>query len=130
MLKVLPIQDKKMQEMLCTDCNITYNADLMAYSIESEGIFIGIVTFAIKNSMGMIYEIACKPGVDDFDALMIAGRTALNFLDLNGIHQCRMEGVNEKNERLAKAVGFKKLPDGQWFVNLVGFFDEPCLKQN
>ena len=129
MLKVLPIQSKLKQEEICLRCGVTYNADLLAYSAESDGVLAGVCQFKLTADGGIIYDIAPSKDFYNFEALFVMGRGTLNFIDLCGVHKAFFDGKCD-DEGLLRAIGFEKNADGRFEVNLVGFFDEPCKKHN
>jgi len=132
MIKSTPILDKKEQERLCLICGVEYDPDHMAYRIEIDGKESGILTFKISGTKGYICEMALISGVNDFDALFITARGALNFLDLHGIHDAYFikEKVTSENEPLIKAIGFRKTETGEWYMNLRGFFSADTCKNS
>ncbi len=123
MLEIKKIQDKDEQSRLCVLCGIVYMADALAYSAAGATGPIGIVQFAIREKAGVIYHIALCPGIDDADALFIMGRAAMNFVDLCGITDMYYEDPDKKPGRL---LGFEPNAEGRLYMNLKGFFDEPC----
>jgi len=125
MLKVLPIQSKEEQEKICRACGVTYKADLLAYSAESDGVLAGVSQFKLTDAGGIIYDIAPATDFENFEALFVMGRGTLNFIDLCGIHRAEYRG-ELRDEGLLRAIGFKKNADGIYEVDLEGFFDEPC----
>ena len=136
MLKVLPIQSKAEQEALCARCGITYNPDLLAYAAIVDGETVGISQFKLTDKGGLIYDIAKvtdrAPAEDeaarnrsDFEALFVMGRGTLNFIDLCGVHYAYFKGENT-DEALLREIGFKKGDDGEYGINLEGFFTDHC----
>ena len=60
----------------------------------------------------------------DEDALFIAGRSALNFIDLCGVHFAVYLGDDEK---LARRVGFTKNETEPYYtMDLTGVFEGGC----
>lgn len=123
MLTVKPIEKKDEQKFLCEKCSVTYNADYFAYSAYEDGTFLGVCQFGMRDGAGHIYNIAKAPGTDDFTVQFVLGRAALNFMDLCGVEEAYFEG---EESRLSLAVGFKKNEEGKLYVNLKGFFSDPC----
>jgi len=121
MLEIKAIQDKTIQEQLCLECGIEYDADTLAYSIYDNDEPVGIVQFAIKGSCGMIYNISKS---DDIQAIVTAIRAVFSFLDICGINDVYFKDA-AYDEKLIKMFGFAK-KDGTWYINLEGFFDTPC----
>lgn len=130
MLKVLPIQTKAEQEEICKKCNVEFKPDLLAYAATVDGELRGVSQFKLTAEGGLVYDIA--PAVDtfDFEALFVLGRGTLNFIDLCGVHYAIYKGLaeTEEKERLIRAVGFKKLDNGSFEVDLNGFFTDHCHK--
>ena len=122
MLKVLPIQSKTDQELDCARCGITYRPDALAYRATVNDVFVGMCQFKLTEHGGEIYDIAKLPDVEDFEAMFVMGRAALNFIDLCGVHYARYLSENI-DESLARAIGFTKNGDG---VDLTDFFVHPC----
>ena len=100
----------------------------MAYAIQVDEIDIGIIPFYIKGSEGFIRTVKLKPGITDFEAQFIGGRGCMNFIDLCGAHDCYLldPGSEQDKHRLAIALGFKPNNEGKWYMNLRGFFEDPC----
>ena len=130
MLKVLPIQTKAEQEEICKKCNVEFKPDLLAYAATVDGELRGVSQFKLTAEGGLVYDIA--PAVDtfDFEALFVLGRGTLNFIDLCGVHYAIYKGATEteEKERLIRAIGFKKLDNGSFEVDLNGFFTDHCHK--
>lgn len=125
MLKVLPIQTKAEQELICEKCNVKYDPDLMAYAATVDDVLAGVCQFRLTDKGGMLYDLAPAVGTNDFEALFVMGRGTLNFIDLCGVHKAFFVGEN-CDERLLLAVGFKKNEDGVFAINLEGFFTDHC----
>ena len=125
MLEVLPIQDKAFQESVCTRCNVNFDPDLMAYAVYSDGELVGISQFTMKEDGGIISDLANVQGVTDTQALFVAGRATLNFIDLCGVHTAKCHNSNI-DETLLRAVGFKKSEKGYFEIDLSHFFEHPC----
>ena len=128
MLKILAIQQKEAQKALCDACGVPFTETDMAYAIQVDEIDIGIIPFYIKGSEGFIRTVKLKPDIEDFEAQFIGGRGCMNFIDLCGAHDCYLLDAGDGSDkyRLAIALGFKKQPDGRWYMNLAGFFEDPC----
>ena len=128
MLNILAIHTKEAQIALSEACGVTYVPTDMAYAIQVDEIDIGIIPFYIKGNEGFIRTVTLKPGITDIEAQFIGGRGCMNFIDLCGAHDCYLldPGDGSDKYRLAIALGFKKQPDGRWYMNLAGFFEDPC----
>lgn len=136
MLKVLPVQSKLRQEELCIKCNVKYNPELLAYAASIDDEFVGICQFKVTDKGGMIYDIAKvvdRPAAEDerardasdFEALFVMGRGTLNFIDLCGVHHAYYRGASA-DDSLLRAIGFSKNSDGEYEIDLEGFFTDHC----
>ena len=130
MIKVLPIQTKEEQKLLCEKCNITFKPDLLMYAASVDGELVGVCQFKTSDKGGLIYDIAkitdrIEKPKSDFEALFVMGRGALNFIDLCGVHKAFYVG-DAIDELLLGAIGFKKNADGAYEMNLEGFFTDHC----
>lgn len=124
MLEIFPVNDKKEQEKICSECGQEYNADAMCYSAYVDGELVGACQFVIREKSGVILSVTPAQGKNDEDALFIMGRQTLNFIDLCGVHSAFYSG--DDNVGLIKRIGFKKDSEGKWFMDLTGFFEAPC----
>ncbi len=130
MLKVLPVQSKAEQEALCKKCNITYKPELLMYVASVDGDTVGVCQFKTSDKGGLIYDLARLQGRDplsqsDREALFVMGRGALNFIDLCGVHNAKYVG-NDPDDALLSAIGFKKSAEGEYEIDLNGFFTDHC----
>lgn len=125
MLKILPIQSKKEQELCCSRCNIPYRPEALAYAASVDDEFIGVCQFNTVGEAGELFDLTLLPDKEDFEAIFIMGRAALNFMDLCGVHKaiCRAEHTDES---LLKAIGFSLREDGVYEMDLTDFFTHPC----
>lgn len=130
MLKVFPIQDKNEQAALCERCGVTYNAELLAYQATVDDEFVGICQFKLQSEGGILYDLAPLNGDNqDFEAIFVLGRAALNFIDLCGVHQAYFDGdVSVPGETLLRAIGFRpdESQNGRLGMDLTDFFTSPC----
>jgi hypothetical protein len=128
MLKVLPIQSKDEQARICEACGVSFDPDLLAYSATVDDVLAGVSQFKLTDKGGIVCDIAPVIGGFDFEALFVLGRGTLNFIDLCGVHKATFTGAvrDEHTERLIRAIGFKRLEDGTYFVDLEGFFTDHC----
>ena len=125
MYKVLPIQSKDEQLKLCLECGVEFDADLLAYAVSVDDKFAGICQFKLTDKGGKIYDLAPSKSNRCDEALFVMGRGALNFIDLCGVHRAFYVG-EVLDEGLIKAIGFKKNSQGQFEMNLEGFFTDHC----
>ena len=127
MLKVLPVQSKLTQEELCLKSGIKYNPDALAYEATVDGRFAGICQFKVTDKGGLIYDLVPAPDFNNFEAMFVMGRAALNFIDLCGIHHAFFDGdVEVPGETLIRAIGFTKNEADRWEMDLTDFFTTPC----
>ena len=120
MLEIRPIQSKDEQKQLCDICKVDFDADALCYAAYAETGFTGLVQFGIRGRCGYIFSIANRTGIEDADSLFVAGRSALNFIDLCGITDSFC--IADADERLIRRIGFKKTDDGMWYIDTKGFF--------
>ena len=120
MLEVKSVQNKDEQSRLCLDCAVQYDPDALCYAAYNDGVFTGTVQFGIRGQCGYIITIANKTDVDDKDSLFVAGRAALNFIDLCGVTDQYF--IADCDEDLIKRIGFRKNENGEWYMNTKGFF--------
>lgn len=123
MLEVYPIQEKKEQERLCMLCNIDYDVEKLAYAGYVKGVLVGVLQFAIHGDSGYIYDVENAVDIDNQDALFVMGRAALNFIDLCGVKKAYFAGYTQNREALIKQIGFSMQENGEWFMDLNGFFE-------
>ncbi len=127
MLIVEPIQNKEIQEEYCIKCGCKYDVDCLAYAAFVDGALVGISQFRLSGAdgghEGHIVSLRMALGTDDLDAMFIMGRQTMNFIDLAGVHECVLDDAI--SDDFAKKLGFNDV-DGRYFVNLEGFFFEPC----
>ena len=125
MFKVLPIQTKDEQKIICEKCGVEFNADLLAYAVSVDNTLAGVCQFKLTDKGGMIYDLAATLDHNDSDALFVMGRGALNFIDLCGVHYATYLG-EVTDEPLLLKIGFKKNENGVFDINLEGFFTDHC----
>ena len=126
MLQITPIQTKEEQALICADCGVTYNPDSLAYKMSVNGNLAGVCQFRIIDDCAYIYDLSAADGADDTGALVIMGKTALNFIDLCGIKRVFITPGETHNAH--KELGFSKDDEGRWQLLLEGYFDKCCGK--
>ena len=131
MLEVLPIQTKAEQEAICALCGVAYKVDCMAYHALVDGNLTAVCQFTMDENGGHIHDLAMVQNVaftdrDRVESLFVMGRATLNFIDLCGVHKAYFEDKSFEGEGMIKSIGFTRLEDGRWFVDLTDFFVEPC----
>ena len=128
MLEIKPVQTKKEQEKICGLCGVAFDIDCLCYAAFESNKLLAAAQFRILGEYAVVYDLTNAAGVNDFQALIITGKCALNFIDL-----CKIK-VKEvvfkiENQDLLEALGCKKDASGVWRVNLEGYFEAPCRKQ-
>ncbi|MCL2775797.1 MAG: hypothetical protein FWD71_20985 [Oscillospiraceae bacterium] len=127
MLEIKPIQAKEEQKEICALCKVEFDPDCLAYSAKENGVLLGVSQFRILGKYAVIYDLANAVGADDLEALILMGKATLNFIDLCGVKDVI---IKTENRNLPKILGFKKDADGVYKLNLEGYFDSPCQKDN
>ncbi len=125
MLRITPIKEKAEQARLCALCETEFRPEALCYQAYDEDVFLGICQFDL-GERGVIYDLLTPPGVDDREALFIMGRQTLNFMDLCGTHEAYLESGHPMDAGFVKWLGFRTREDGTLYMNLTGFFEEPC----
>ena len=126
MLIIKPIQDKKYQEEVCKLCGFNFDPTLFAYSEKENDKLIAGCQFDILGKDSLISDFGMVIGEnEDLEALIILGRSVMNFLELSGAEACVFNTSSSDDERYAKALGFK-LQDNKYQINLKGLFDSKC----
>ena len=126
MLIINPIQDKDFQKEVCNLCDFKFDPLLFAYSEKENDRLIAGCQFDILGKESTITDFGMVSGQDeDLEALIILGRSVMNFLELSGSDTCTFDTRSPNNERYAKALGFN-FTDGKYKVNLKGLFDSKC----
>ncbi len=124
MLEIKPIETKEEQEALCRVCGIPFDADCLAYAARVDEQFVGICQFRIFEKEGKIFHLSPAPETDDREAMFIMGRAAMNFIDLCGVHFCRIE-KDAADEAMIRWLGFTE-DEGGWIIDTEAFFKSPC----
>lgn len=131
MLEVLPIQTKTEQAAICARAGVVFKENDMAYRALVDGELTAVCQFSMDSEGGHIHDLAMVKDRafsdrDRIESLFVMGRAAMNFIDLCGVHKAYFEDANFEGEGMIKSIGFGKLEDGRWFVDLTDFFVEPC----
>lgn len=127
MFKISPINDKKLQKNYASACGAEFRPDYFAYAMTDveSGDLMAIAQFEIDGEYGYISDIRSRIGYSDFEAMFILGRSTMNFIDLCGAHICRAAS-DAGEERLLRAIGFKKKETNEYECNMQGMFDGKC----
>lgn len=115
MLKISPIFCIDEKERLCKNCDAVAFPNALTYSILSDNSEIGVCQFKLCENGGRILVLRNTVGCDDNDALIIAGRAALDFIERNSGFDAYYD--DKHSARAAQRLGFK---DGK--LNLHGYF--------
>ena len=127
MFKIIPINDKSVQQEYAKACGADYIEDFFAYSMTDADTeeLMGFSQFEINENGGFISDIKPKIGLTDDEAMFILGRATMNFIDLCGKHVCYAK-KNAGDEKLLSAIGFKTEKDDLLFCDMTGMFDGKC----
>ena len=126
MLIIKPIQDKKYQQEICDLCGFNFDPTLFAYSEKENDKLIAGCQFDILGKISVITDFGMVVGEnEDLEALIILGRSVMNFLELSGAETCIFDTLSTNNDKYAKMLGFK-LTDEKYQITLKGLFDSKC----
>ena len=127
MFKITPINDKSLQKKCADACGAEYISDFFAYSmIDNEtGELMGFSQFEINEKGGLISDLREPEGRADYEAMFILGRATMNFIDLCGNHICYAK-KDAGEEKLIRAIGFKKEENELLVCDMTGMFDGNC----
>jgi hypothetical protein len=103
MLEIKPIQAKDEQEEICRLCGVGFDPGCLAYGAWENGGLVGMAQFRIIGERGVIYDLSNASGVDDFEALVIMGKAALDFIRRCGIEEKNID-IKLNDEKLIQAV--------------------------
>ncbi len=127
MFKITPVNDKKIQESICTLCGGQYKPDYLCYVMTDleTGDVMGYSQFELLKGTAYLSDLREAPNRSDFEAMFILGRQTLNFIDLCGIHNAKAD-KNSGDEKLLHAIGFRENEEGELYIDLTGMFDGKC----
>ncbi len=139
MFVIRPVNDKNIQEELCTLCGVPFLPGDFAYfaaDLSDDGSkllgILGICQFSLDEAGGTVHHLTPAPGTFDEEVLIIMVRTAMEF-----VHRCLGDSAGEKTMVLAEGacdaafgekIGFR-LVDGTYQIDLVEFYKSPCHYQ-
>ena len=103
MLEIKPIQTKEEQKKICELCGIDFDPDCLAYKASENEKLIGAAQFRILGERGVIYDLSNASGIDDFEALVIMGKAALDFICRCGLKE-KDVNININDIKLKQAV--------------------------
>lgn len=118
MIKVTPAYDADAVKALCDKEGIVPEANSLCYFIYVNDVLGGICLFKLIRGGGRIMALRNTKEVNDRDALIIAGRACLDFIERNSGYDAYFE---EDDLPLAKALGFKEKEE-QIYLDLHGYF--------
>ena len=124
MFKITPIQSPEAQIARAKECGITARDGFFAYEMFDVDTLelMGMSQFEISADGGYISELVPKIGYDDFEAMFILGRQTMNFIELCGARTVKASDAYTDSS-LLRAIGFKKLENGEYFCDMEGMFD-------
>lgn len=126
MLIIKPIQDKKEQSEVCEKCGFVFDPTLFMYSEKEDEKLIAGCQFDILGKKSVISDFGmCTDAEEDIEALIILGRSVLNFLELSGAETCTFNINKEIDRKYAKMIGFKE-ENEEYSIMLKGLFDSKC----
>lgn len=125
MLIVKPILDKKLQEELGNLCGATFDPECLAFSAYEEDEFIGFCQFSVSGGIATLVDVRAKAGINDFEAMFIMSRGALNYIDLCGFHIARCT-KSAGDLTLIRAIGFKEIDENLFEMDLTAEFTGKC----
>lgn len=126
MLKIKPEFDFETRKDLCALCGTDDIPEALFYSIAEvkngeKQYDVGVCIFRLTREGGEILKLKNAKGCFDQDALVIAARAALDFIERNSKSKTAL--LYEDNEYLAKLLGFVKI-GGAYRVDLTGYFKQ------
>jgi len=124
MFKITPVQNEQTQKKYAVLCGIEYREGFFAYAmLDTETMdLMGMAQFELNSDAGYISDLVPRLDYDDFEAMFILGRQTMNFIDLCGIHTV-IASADTTDEKLLRAIGFKKQADGSYFCDMDEMFD-------
>ena len=123
MFKITPVTNDAERVEIAEALGIELREGSFLYSMRDveTSRLMGASQFEILDGYGMIYDLRCPFGDDDFEAMFILGRQTMNFIDICGITDQRA-ALDTAEERLLIAIGFKRSEEF-FSVSSVGMFD-------
>ena len=125
MLIVKPILDKSLQKELGELCLASYNPDYLAFSAYDDEKFIGFCQFEVSGGVATVIDLRSIPDLNDFEAMFIMARGALNYMDLCGFHIARCT-ADAADLTLIRSVGFKEIDTNLFEMDLTKEFTGNC----
>ncbi len=122
MIEIKKINDKELAKRVCEELGLSWEPDYHVIATLSGEEWLNSAVFSYSDEQGCIHSIHGFEG----DIAMLDGlcRAILNIMDINGV---KYVYLTDKNKELAQKVGFY-CKDGQYYMELEGFFDCGCCK--
>ena len=124
MLKIIPVQNKTEQAQFCLQCQTKDDPRAFCYQITVDEKTVGICLFSLRGKTGRLDALRNTPDAEDVDALFIAGRQALNFMELSGAKDATADETTISKD-LLRRIGFRQTEQGMQ-MHIAGFFNAPC----
>lgn len=127
MFRIAPVTTEEERQAVTASLGISAREGAFVYAMRDagDGHLLGASQFDIAHGYGILYDLLPAGGVDDFEAMFILGRATLDFIDRTGVHLCyAVPGGGD--ERLLRAVGFRREPSGRYACDMTGMFDGHC----
>ncbi len=118
MIRVSPQFEREKIDALCKDCGVTAEDNALCYFIYVEEVLCGICLFKLISGGGRIMALRNIKRDENTDALIIAGRACLDFVERNSGFDAYFE---EDDAVLARRLGFKER-DGRLYLDMHGYF--------
>ena len=124
MFKITPIQSVSDAEKYANYCGAVIKNGCFVYAMTDceSGEVMGFSQFEILDGYGYIYDVKEAIGKNDFEAMFILGRQTMNFIELCGARTVKASDAYTDSS-LLRAIGFKKLENGEYFCDMEGMFD-------
>lgn len=118
MIRVSPEMDGEKINALCEKCGVKPEVNSLCYFIYVDEVLCGICLFKLIHGGGRIIALRNIDRDKDRDALIIAGRTCLEFTERTAGFNAYFE---EDDADTAAELGFKER-DGQLYLDMHGYF--------
>lgn len=124
MFKISPIQSQELQEECANKCGTSYKEGAFAYTMNDSksGELMGFSQFEITKDGGRLLDLRPAPNTDDYEAMFILGRATMNFIDMCGTHTL-YANADAADPMLLRAIGLKLQDNGEYYCDMIGFFD-------
>ena len=120
MIEIKKVEDIDLAKKICIENDIDWSDDNHIIATVDNQTVLHCAVFGYENEIDSI---------DCFDGyiLMLDGmcRAILNIMDIHGVREVYM---SNKYRRIAEYVGFKTMENGEFYLELTGFFKCGCCK--